>query len=206
MTQKHIIELIQLDFPSLNDSIIRIMMNQAMVEFANDTHVLRGSDTQASDGTNIRFNLPADCVELEEVYDSADGTELRHGAQYQFQYAKNGEMLWWVENGQLVIGYVNLADKTFNPIESGYTFELRYRRNPTVFTAANLDDDIDLPEAFHDAIEARLKEKLFARDPELRRYWHAVYSDKVKKAFRYGNHQQDGGDFNILIDDMFTVD
>jgi hypothetical protein len=180
---------------------LRILANQALSEFAFVTLINRSSATQVMDGSSIRFSLPTDCIRLDAVFDNDTGEEMRHGGVRQWSLAPDAEATWWVESGNLVVGYNNASGATFTALPDTYTMELRYRSYPETLTSANIDSELDLPPPFHLGIEARLRERLSAGNPDITRYWHAVYADSVRKAKMYANEQQDGGDYNIMMYD-----
>lgn len=201
MTQQHLLELIRADYPEKGDTFLRILANQAMSDYTFETLVLRGTGSQAADGSNIRFTLPADCIRLEDVYDSDTGIRVNHAGAQQWNLAQDAEVTWWVENGKLVIGYYSASNNQFVAAPATYTWELRYRRYPTTLTSANMTTELDLPTPLHGAIEARLRERLAAGNRDLTGYWHAVYRDFVRKGKMWGNEQQDGGAFNLRVSD-----
>lgn len=203
MTQRNLLELLIEAAPQKGEAYLRILSNEALKEYAEETRALEGTASITTVSDQSHYALPADCVEVLEVFD-ADGHAVSHGATYSFHLHPSGSALWWVENegGQekLLLGAVKGAELV--TLEGGREYTLRYVRYAQSLSGANMDSDIDLPGSLQGAIECRVMERLLSTRPEERAYWYARWRDYVRRGKQYGNRAKDGASYNVIINEL----
>lgn len=207
MTQQQLIEVLQLSHPERGETYLRIMMNMALSEYADETRVLRGEAELVIVEGAVKYAAPADFIAAREVY-AESGAEVDHSAPYSFHLLPHGTPCWFVEKDaeghHIIIGRVQRESgrATLVPLEAGQRYVLRYVRQARAFTAENLSQEIDLPLSLQGAIEAHVQNRLYAGQPDMQRAWYGMYRTYVQKGKRQAAVGGDEGQYNVLIHEL----
>ena len=130
--------------------------------------------------------------------------------------------IWWIERGKLALGTTSNNGETVSPPSSSnngktirvYCKEFAKIYRPGTDTDAaefSLGASIDLteysklPTQFHEALIAKVMEKLYRKDVEgiqVAEYWKKVYKDFVVEAKKYANTGRLDTGFNVQQHDM----
>ena len=127
--------------------------------------------------------------------------------------------VWWVERGKLAVGISsNNGETVSGPSDAGDTIRIYGKEVVPVDngsgtdlaefssgTSLNLAEFSKLPEQFHEALIARVNEKLYRKDVEglqISQYWGAVYKDYVLRGKKYANMRRQDSGFTVAQHDM----
>ena len=127
--------------------------------------------------------------------------------------------IWWVERGKLAIGTTSDNGNTVQPPKTAskiiriYCKEVATVDNGSGTAIAefstgssiNTAQSSNLPEEYHEALVAKVMEKLYRTNPEgiqLSEYWRKVYKDYVISAKKYANSRRLDTGFTIQQHDM----
>lgn len=104
---------------------------------------------------------------------------------------------WWIKDHQLGIG-IKSDSETLAAVTEAVEIKVHYSRKAADLTTA-LTDVSEIPPQFHEALIARVNERLYARKGELSkaRYWRAEYKDYIRSALRYVNQNRDNSGFLV---------
>lgn len=192
MTQQQLIELIQDDFPDKGDVHVRVLLNEALAEFATETRLFKTEAPVTATSGQLHADVPDRFVYAERLFDT-NGHEVDRMSSRSYTRHPVGTVGWWVETAptQLVIGYHHdgADGASFRPLTQSRAFTLRYVETPAPLTTATWTDELPVPAAFQRGLKARVLEQLYAGDPQQRTYWHAVWRDQVRKATRQANRR-----------------
>lgn len=200
MTQQHIIELCKAEIPTCTETQVRIYANMALQRFASETRILNATGTITTDGTNTNFSFPSDMIYARYIYDP-NGLRAHHTSPRNFTTLPHNKVGWWVEDGVIILGYYNAETKQLVALQSGYDYELHYVKYPTALTSSNLTTELDIPLMFHEGIEARVKERLHIGNPDVQKYYHAIWKDTITEAKKYRNLNNDLGEIYVEVNE-----
>lgn len=127
--------------------------------------------------------------------------------------------VWWVERGKLAIGtssdhgstvsppseaskVVRIYGKEVAPVDNGSGTDIA-----EFTTGASIDTAqfSKLPEQYHEALIAKVMEKLYRKNVEgiqISQYWRSVYQDLLISAKKYSNSRRLDTGFNVIQHDM----
>jgi hypothetical protein len=195
MTQKSLLELLMADYPDRGDAYFRTLANTVLAEFSEQTRLLLGHETIAAEPGKVVYALPAGVIEVFRVLSVRDEQmrEVRVTTTVTADLHEGEEVFLpgVDEDGAAVISWGRIHRGYLVPVDGGEA-EVFYVRRATPLTPQNLDAEIDLPGEFQAAIEARIRERLSAGNPEERSYWFAVWRDMTRKAKQRANSGTDG--------------
>jgi len=105
---------------------------------------------------------------------------------------------WWIKDGQLGIGTLSDSD-VLAAVTEVKTVKVHYSRKATAFTT-DLTEVCEIPSQFHEALVARVNEKLYARQGKLNeaRYWRAEWKEYLRSAMRYVNRNRDNSGYLVV--------
>ena len=129
--------------------------------------------------------------------------------------------VWWVERGKLAIGTssnngatvtppstasitIRIYGKEVAPVDNGDGDDGELAAFSTG-TDINLAEYSKLPEQYHEALVAKVMEKLYRINPEgiqASEYWRKVYQDALISAKKYANSRRLDGGFTVAQHDM----
>ena len=126
---------------------------------------------------------------------------------------------WWIERGKLSVGTTSDNGTTVTPPSSaGKTIRIYAKEVGQVATTGGPDQpnfstgtDIDLdeysrlPEEFHEALIAKVMEKLYRKDVEgikIAEYWRTIYSKYMAEGKKYANKGRLDSGFSVMQHDM----
>ena len=127
--------------------------------------------------------------------------------------------VWWVERGKLAVGTssdngntvkppstasdtIRIYGKEVAPVDNGSGTDIA---EYTTGSSINLAQFSKLPVQFHEAIIAKVMEKLYRKDVEglqVSQYWTAVYDKYVREAKKYANSRRQDSGFSVAQHDM----
>ena len=126
--------------------------------------------------------------------------------------------IWWVERGKLAIGTTSDNGNTVQPPKTAskviriYCKEVATVDNEgtaiaefSTGSSINTAQFSNLPEEYHEALVAKVMEKLYRTNPEgiqLSEYWRKVCKDYVISAKKYANSRRLDTGFTIQQHDM----
>ena len=126
--------------------------------------------------------------------------------------------VWWIERGKIAIGITSNAGVTVTPPSTAghvirvYSKEIaQVQKDGSTATSFTTGTNISLveysllPEQFHEALIAKVVEKLFRKDIEgiqMSEYWSSVYESYVLKGKKYANQARVDTGFNVSQHDM----
>ena len=127
--------------------------------------------------------------------------------------------VWWIERGKLTIGttsdygspvsapstashVIRVYGKEIATIDNGSGAEIS---EFSTGTSINLAEFSKLPAQFHEALIARVLEKLYQGTSDglqAAQYWRTIYEDHRVKAMKYANSRRNDSGVSILQHDM----
>ena len=122
--------------------------------------------------------------------------------------------IWWIERGKLAIGLTSDNGVTVNPpSDAGKTIRMYCKEVAQVDNGSgtalsefstgssiNLNEFSLLPSQFHEALIAKVMEKLYRRQPEgvqMAEYWRSVYDKFVLEGKKYANQNKNDSGFTV---------
>ena len=130
--------------------------------------------------------------------------------------------IWWIERGKLALGTTSNGGETVTPPTSstaGKTIRVYCKEFAKIYrpgsgtdaaefsmgTSIDLTEYSKLPAQFHEALIAKVMEKLYRKDVEgiqVAEYWRKVYKDFVIDAKKYANTNRLDTGFTVQQHDM----
>ena len=127
--------------------------------------------------------------------------------------------VWWVERGKLAIGtssdygttvsapseaskVIRIYGKEVAPVDNGSGTDIA---EFTTGSSINTDQFSTLPEQYHEALIAKVMEKLYRKNVEgiqVSQYWKTVYQDLLISAKKSANSRRVDTGFNVIQHDM----
>lgn len=110
------------------------------------------------------------------------------------------EKVWWLKDGKLGIAtYSYSTGKMTTLSDTGDTIRIHYVKKATALTTT-LTDVPGIPSQFHEALIARVMEKLYARKGMMveARYWRAEWQDYLKSGIMHANRAKDGTNYSVV--------
>lgn len=205
MTQQQMLELLEVSFPSVMEKTLRVMLNDANDQFVDDTRIIRNNTTitTTADTTEYAFSEFAisgdDPLYIQRVI--LDGTELP-------RLPRHGDRAWTTRESTLVVGNYEIENYNaqLTAVAAGLDLKIFAVYEDAGFSTT-LTEEPNYPKAFHEAIVARVAEKLHAINGnlELTRYYRAEYQDYVRRAKQWINSQGTKGQYETPQTDFRGV-
>lgn len=206
MTQKQMIELIQEQFPDRGETELRTMLNTANDQFVDETRIIQqwaelASIADQTDYGFSKFKAHGDSIPLLiNVVKLADDPIPR--------LPRHTKKAWTTEHEVLKVGNYSTEDGNvvLTAVEAGTLIEVFGVFNDSGF-GESLDTEPNYPKAFHEAIMARVLEKLHARGGTLEaaRYWKNEYEETRVRAKRWVGSRGTKGNYTTEIFDFRGV-
>jgi hypothetical protein len=183
MTQKQLLELLMADYPDRGEAYFRTMANVALAEFSEQTRLFLGHAEIVTVEGQIAYDLPEDLIEVERVMAvRGDQVVTVQAATPETATLYRGmEIYVLAAHRELQFGYMG-QEGVLTPVDAGRSLQVFYVRQSAPLAANEMDDKLPLPDEFHGAIEARIRERLTAPVIDERSYWHAIWRDLVRRA------------------------
>jgi len=199
MTQRNLIELLELDFGARPENYWKLLIHGALREFGEQTHLFVRATHYVTDGLSPRLALGHAPFRLTEVY--VKGEPVRMSDSRAYTRIPEGKTFWYVDGGtaewELVLG-VSHAHGIL-PLPEGTPVTV-FSVVPTAIPAT-LDEELPVPPEYQQAIEARVRER-FMTTPEDRAYWHAIWKDLTRRARVQGRAGIGPATYTILVPDL----
>lgn len=109
------------------------------------------------------------------------------------------EKVWWLKDGKLGIATYNYSTGKMTTLsDTGDTIRIHFVKKASALTVT-LSGSPDIPSQFHDALIARVMEKLYARKGMMveTRYWRAEWQDYLKSGIVHANKAKDGTSYSV---------
>ena len=127
--------------------------------------------------------------------------------------------IYWIERGKIAIGTTGNGGETVTPPSTaGHSIRLYVKEVAPVDNGSgtdisefstgssiNLAEFSKLPAQFHEALIARVFEKLYQGTSDglqAAQYWRTIYEDHRVKAMKYANSRRNDSGISILQHDM----
>jgi len=203
MTAQQLIELVLNESPLDDGAIATLYLQQALDEFCEETLILRrkGTITLASEALEHEISDPSDIIRLRQV--AKGGVQLVNTDAPSYLADNNG--YWYVKaNTPLTMRVGQWSSGSEVPFKEGTALDIvyeAYARKLATDGAGNEDFSVEpeIPRIFHMALTYRANEKAFSTSPEMRTYWHALWSDQIKKGKRKANEMLTNAPINPKI-------
>lgn len=169
----------------LPEPLIRNLLQRALADLAERSHLWRARAQIATDGSMLEYALPADCLEPYTLL-REDGTEVERVLRND-TLAWEGLEVWHTtqaDNGtrRIVIGRVH--GRKLLPTQRSYTLEYA-TRGPML--TGDPEQEVAIPEELVSGVESRVLEPFMSASPEMLRFHHARWRDAVALAQRIRN-------------------
>ena len=116
--------------------------------------------------------------------------------------------IYWIERGKIAIGTTSNGGETVTPPSTtGDSIRLYVKEVAPVDngSGADISEFSKLPAQFHEALIARVLEKLYQGTSDglqAAQYWRTIYEDHRVKAMKYANSRRNDSGVSILQHDM----
>jgi hypothetical protein len=202
MTLENLIEEVRTVFPNVGVMRIIKTADRAQKILCEDTHCLMGIAELTDPTSYVAWGIPDDFVALDRirVYDSSNDPV----------YLGEDNLKYKVEDGYII--FYATTSTTISTLPSNYTtVNAHYFKRPA--TLDDIDDTFDIDEAFHEALLAKVFERMHAMNltpisaegevvrmginTPILRYWASQYNDRKIAAMRKANMRGRKGKFRI---------
>ena len=199
------IELLLLQSPIDNGNIAEVYLNNALKEFCETTRMVKKTSMFIITMEGLDQTVKIDgLLAIRDIFDEK-GVKLDSTAMPSYLQAGNG--YWYVkESGGeyplIEIGYWNGTDKQAFDVDR--EFYIEYDASVEfVHTKSGGEKDYSKPppvgERWHDVILARACEKANFSNPNLRRYYYAIWNDGMKRAKAAAREMSTNSSYNMKV-------
>lgn len=152
MTQDHLLDMVEKQFPEVRETEARVHLNNAVKEFCERTRLVRGVLTITSVADTTDYALDTRILEVHSVYVGTDVyTRL---AQPVEQSKGSSEKAYYVTGGRLHIG--TLGDKVLAAMDAGSTINMR-----VTYIPADLTEFVQFYDSAGDAVVDKNGQNVF---------------------------------------------
>ena len=184
MSLQSLIEQLQLDFPQFGETYLKVLINNAYLQFCHKTEILHNKLVVGNDDDTWQFDDTNAYSPLAEINKVKSIVFIKNGAELEgLEYVIRGSFIdLTLPSGYSETNFTSLFD----------TMPLEIVVKPVKLD--KLEDETELSDDFAQAIIYAVKEALYSRvkDYPGASYYRSKYKELVIEGIKEGNEGKDG--------------